>query len=185
MKIEWKGQIHIHCSVHEVFAYLLDFQRHAEWAQTVVKLEKVQGGDASGVGAVYRTFERQALQANRQPGEALLKGMTAKTLCTITEVVSNTRIAWHSHTVPKTGMYADWMFEFSSVPDGGMLLTQSTSFHQPGIMAAVFSLMFRGNLRAKSFAQFDASLRNIKLILERHSQSVPTVPHQNIAQQMA
>jgi uncharacterized membrane protein len=162
MDIEWQGQVQIQRPVEQVFTYLANFQRHAEWAQTLVKLEQVRKGNSLGVGAIYRTYERQAMQSNRQPGEALLNGLDAKTLCEITEIIPNKCIAWHSHTLPKTGMYADWRFEFSSAPNGGTIVTQRTLFHQPGIMA----LLFRGNLHAKSSAQFDASLRNIKVVLE-------------------
>ena len=104
MDIEWKGQVQIQRPIEQVFAYLADFQRHAEWAQTLVKMEQVREGNSLGIGAVYRTYERQAMQSNRQPGEALLHGMEAKTLCEITEIIPNKRIAWHSHTLPKTGM---------------------------------------------------------------------------------
>jgi uncharacterized membrane protein len=181
MDIEWKGQVQIQRPIEQVFAYLADFQRHTEWAQTVVKLEQVHEGDRLGMGAVYRTYERQSLQSDRKPGEALLRGMEAKTLCEITEIIPNKRIAWHSHTLPKTGMYADWSFEFSAATDGGTLLIQRTHFHQPGLMALLFSLMFRGNLHAKSYAQFDASLKNIKTVLEEPPASAGFVPSQTAA----
>lgn len=174
MEIQWKGQVQIRRPVSHVFAYLADFRRHVEWAQTLVKVEQVRGGDSQGVGAVYLAYERQALQADRRPGEALMRGLEAKTQSTITEIVPDQRIVWKAHTLPKTGMYATWWFELAATPDGGTMLSQGTYFHQPSPMAFIFSLIFRGDLLVKSYAQFDASLKNLKIVMEGHAEATDT-----------
>lgn len=167
MDMNWQGSIQINAPVERVYCYLADFPRHCEWAQTLERMEQVRVGDSTGVGARYLTTERQAMQADRRPREALIRGMRVKTMCEVLELKPNRRIAWHAHTVPKAmGLYADLDFELTPTADGGTLLTQHYRFHQPAPAVFLFKLMFGRDLETKGSAQWEASLRNIKIMLE-------------------
>jgi uncharacterized protein YndB with AHSA1/START domain len=168
--ITWKGSVTVDAPVERVYAYLADFPRHIEWAQTLETLELVRTGDPSGVGARYRTIERQAMQHDRKPHEPLTKGMRVVTICEVRELTPNRHIAWHAHTDPKAmGLYADLSFELAPAPGGGTLLTQHYRFHQPGPVAFIFKLIYGRDLDRKGYAQWDAGLRNIKTILEERT----------------
>lgn len=180
MDITWQGSIHIHVPVEQVYRYLADFARHCEWAQTLEQMEQIRAGDSAGVGARYLTTERQAMQADRRPREALTKGMRVKTICEVRELTPNRRIAWHAHTAPKaTGLYADLDFEFAPTDAGGTLLTQHYHFHQPAPIGFLFRLMYGRDIAEKGYAQWEASLRNIKMILEE-SQSSDAIPRDEL-----
>lgn len=165
MDIKFHKTIQINRSVKEVFAYLADFPRHVEWAQTLDRMERVRSGDKNGVGAQYRTYEKQAMQHDRKPGERLKHGMPAVTLCTVDEVIPNQQIKWHAHSVPKM-LQNTLFFEFVSDGNGGVLLTQKMDFHIPAVPAFFFRLMFGKNLLEKATMQGEAGLQNIKAIME-------------------
>jgi uncharacterized membrane protein len=167
LDIRWQNTIQINRPVEQVYTYLADFPRHCEWAQTLVRLEQIRPGDNHGIGAQYLTIERQAMQTNRKPGEELTQGMMAKTMCEIRELIPNRRIAWHAHFVPNVGTYADLSFELIPTANGGTELTQTSCFYQPAPIYFVFRLIFGSGLQQKARAQWDASLRNIKAILEQ------------------
>ena len=174
MDINWQGSTQINAPVEQVYRYLADFPRHCEWAQTLERMEQIRVGDSTGIGARYLTIERQAMQADRKPYEQLTRGMRVKTLCEVRELTPSRRIAWHAHTAPKAmGLYADLDFELAPAADGGTLLTQHYRFHQPPILVFMFKLMFSSNVEAKGNAQWDASLRNIKAILEQAADGAP------------
>jgi uncharacterized protein YndB with AHSA1/START domain len=167
MDTNWQGTIRIDAPIDQVFSYLADFPRHCEWAQTLERMEQIRAGDSAGVGARYLTIERQAMQSDRKPREALTRGMRVKTMCEVRELMLNRRIAWHAHTVPQAmGLFADLSFELTPDADGGVLLTQNYRFHQPGPMVLLFKLIFGRDIAAKGFAQWEAGLSNIKAILE-------------------
>jgi len=163
MDIRWKNAIQINRPVEQVYAFLADFPRHAEWAQTVERLERIETGDANGVGARYLTHERQSMQVDRKPGEPLTKGMKAKTICEVRALDPNQRIAWHSYMTMLTSTYADWEFRLESDSTGGTHLTQTCHFHFSPLSQGIGRLL---NMERKALAQFDAGLQNIKTILE-------------------
>jgi uncharacterized protein YndB with AHSA1/START domain len=167
MDITWQGSVKINSPVEQVYRYLADFPRHCEWAQTLERMELIQAGDNSGIGARYLTTERQAMQADRKPYAPLTRGMRVKTMCEVRELTPNRHIAWHAHTVPQAmGLYADLAFDLAATADGGTLLTQHYRFHQPAPIVFMFKLMCGRDLDQKGHAQWEASLRNIKTILE-------------------
>lgn len=170
MNIQFHETIQIDRPVEQVYAYLADFLRHVEWAQTVAQMEQVKAGDGSGVGAQYRTRERQAMHHDRKPGQRLTKGMPAVTLCTVDELSPNRRIRWHAHSVPKM-LHNKLEFGFASDGNGGTKLTQVMDFHIPAVPTFLFRLMFGGDLQAKATRQGVAGLENIKLILEGNGRS--------------
>jgi uncharacterized protein YndB with AHSA1/START domain len=175
MDITWQGSVEIDAPIEHVYRYLADFPRHCEWAQTLERMERVHDGDETGVGARYLTTERQAMQADRKPRATLTKGMVVKTMCEVRELRPNRRIAWHAHTVPKAiGLYADLDFELAPTEDGRTRLTQHYRFHQPAPMVFMFKLIYGKNLVEKGYAQWQASLHNIKAILEEKSGAAST-----------
>lgn len=173
MNIKFHKTIQIHCPVDQVYTYLADFPRHVEWAQTLDRMELVRQGDKHGAGAQYRTYERQAMQRDRQPGEKLTKGLRAVTLCTVDEVIPQQRIQWHAHSVPKM-LRNTLLFEFAPDNNGGMLLTQKMDFHIPAVPTFLFHLMFGRNLQEKAAAQAEAGLHNIKMIMEQNNKERST-----------
>ena len=167
MDIQWQDTIQINRPVEQVYAYLADFPRHVEWAQTLARMEQIRPGNSRGEGAQYRTYEKQAMQTNREPGQKLTRGLPAVTLCTVDEVEPNHRIVWHAHSVPKM-LHNSLVFEFAADGHGGTLLTQGMDFHIPAIPTLIFRLMFGPNLHQKAAAQAKAGLHNIKIIMERN-----------------
>jgi len=166
MDITWQSTIQVHAPIEQVYRYLADLPRHAEWAQSVERLELVQAGDSSGVGAVYRTAERQAWQTDRAPRAALTRGVAGTTMCEMVELTPNRRIAWRAWApvpgVKHTGAYA---FELASDGNGGTRLTQSAALEDNWLGDIVSRLMFK-TTPEKARAQWDASLRNIKMLLD-------------------
>src|SRR5688572_5121223 len=113
MRQEWQESIAIAAAPEAVYRYLADFPRHCEWAQTLERLELTGAGDARGVGARYRAIERQALQSDRGPRQPIAArgGLRSRTGCEVRELIPGRRIAWHAHTLPRSGLRADLSFE--------------------------------------------------------------------------
>ena len=171
MRQEWQESIAIAASPEEVYRYLADFPSHCEWAQTLERLERTRAGDVRGVGARYRAIEHQALQSDRGPQQPISArgGLRSQTSCEIRELLPGRRIAWHAHTLPRSGLRADLSFDLADKAEHGTLLTQRIVFHQPGLLRLIFRLILRATeeeLVTKGAAQWSAGLRNIKTILE-------------------
>jgi uncharacterized membrane protein len=165
MDITWQHTVEIAAPVEKVYAYLADFPRHAEWGQSIVELEQVRAGDSAGVGARYRTRERQSWQANRPPRAPLRAGTPGTTMCEVRELVPNRRIAWHSWVaMPPVGHWGNWAFELAPGASG-TCLTQTVRLHDSPVSAVISRMVF-GQTATKAYAQWEASLRNIKTILE-------------------
>jgi uncharacterized membrane protein len=165
MEMSWRNSIHVNAPVEEVYLYLADLPRHAGWSQTVERLDLIQPGDSRGVGAKYLTYERQAFQSDRKPGEPLTKGFKGKTIAEVRELEPHKRIAWHSHPKPKMGVHSDWAFDLAPAEDGGTQITQSCRFQQNLFATFLAKVIFRMK-EEQAVAQYDASLRNIKQVIE-------------------
>lgn len=168
MDEHWTGMVEIDASPEQVYRYLSDFPRHVEWAQTLERLELLTSGDVSGVGATYLTHERQAFQADRKPREPLTRGMRARTVCEVRALVPFRQIAWHAHPKPGMGVHADLAFEIEPLAEGRTRLAQTVHMHQPSVVAWVTKRLMRATPE-KAHAQWEASLRNIKTVLEEHA----------------
>jgi uncharacterized membrane protein len=166
MDVRWQSSIQIHAPIEDAYRYLADLPRHAEWAQSVERLELTRAGDSTGVGAVYRTAERQDWQTDRAPRAPLTRGVAGSTMCEMTELVPNRRIAWRSWApvpgVKHEGVYA---FDLASDGNGGTRLTQSAALEDNWLGDIVSRLVFK-TTPEKARAQWQASLSNIKAILE-------------------
>jgi uncharacterized membrane protein len=172
MDIKWQGSVDISAPVDQVYAYLADFPKHCEWAQTLESMELKKAGDASGVGAVYRTKEKQALQADRPPRGPLPENAGGGTTdCEVTELVPSSRIAWKSHPVPiRMGTHAEMAFDLAPINGDATRLTQSIHFHMPDLVMKMFAKFQikdnTENIQTRQKAQWQASLNNIKTIME-------------------
>ena len=171
MEMTWEGMVHVAAPIESVYRYLADLPRHREWAQSVERMELQQPGDATGIGARYLTFERQALHADRQPHQSLSDrdGVRETTLAEVLELVPNQRIAWHAHSVPRRNIRADIAFDLTPAPGAGTMVTQRISMRLSLSAQLLALLLFRcspATIRARSEAQWRASLDNIKAILE-------------------
>jgi uncharacterized membrane protein len=170
MDITWSGTITIAAPFEQVYAYLADLPRHAEWAQSVHQLTLVKPGDDSGVGAVYRTAERQGWQTDRQPFAPLTSGVAGDTMCETTELTPYRRIAWRSWA-PVPGVRHEGFYAFLLEPaNGGTHLTQTAELRDNWLGDLVSRLVFK-TTPEKARAQWAASLRNIAAILEGRASS--------------
>jgi uncharacterized membrane protein len=169
MDVTWQGTIQIHAPAEQVYRYLADLPQHAEWAQSVERLELVHPGDGSGVGAVYRSAERQGWQNDRAPRAPITRGVAGTTMCEMVELIPNRRIAWRSWApVPGVKHAGAYTFEIASDGNGGTRLTQSAALEDNWLGDIVSRLVFKTTAE-KARAQWDASLRNIKAILEERA----------------
>jgi uncharacterized protein YndB with AHSA1/START domain len=172
MDVTWKGSVEIDAPVDRVYAHLADFPKHCEWAQTLERMELKKAGSGSGVGAVYRTYEKQAMHADRAPrGPLPAKAFKGTTECEITDLVPGKRIAWRAHPVPVgMGVHAELAFDLAPIDANRTRLTQTISSHQPWLPFQIFArFVFKTNpatMEQKAQAQWQASLDNIKAILE-------------------
>jgi len=172
MDMTWHGTVDIAAPVDKVYAYLADFPKHCEWAQTLEQMEQKKPGDASGVGAIYKTTERQKLQSDRPPRGPMPEGaFKGTTECEVTELVPNSRIAWRSHPAPVgMGVHAEMSFDLTPIDGDKTRLTQNIAFHQAWLTHQILSkLVFRKLMaggEAKQEAQWQASLNNVKAIME-------------------
>jgi uncharacterized protein YndB with AHSA1/START domain len=172
METQWQGSVEINAPVERVYAYLADFPKHCEWAQTLERMELRRPGDDRGVGAIYRTDERQAMHADRAPrGPLPAKAFKGTTECEVTELEPNRRIAWRAHPVPVTlGTSAQLAFDLEPLDASRTRLTQTVRLRQAWLPAQIFArLIFKtdsAGMEAKARAQWQASLHNIKAILE-------------------
>lgn len=169
MDIRWHGTIQIDVPIEQVYAYLADLPRHAEWAQSVERLDLVRPGDRSGVGAVYRTAERQDWQTDRAPRAALTRGVAGTTMCELVELIPGRRIAWRSWA-PVPGVKHVGRYAFDLAPDGrgGTRLTQSAALEDNWLGDIVSHLIFK-TTPEKARAQWQASLGNVKVALEEYA----------------
>lgn len=167
MDITWQGSVQIDAPVEQVYRYLAELPRHAEWAQSVERLELVRAGDHIGVGAIYRTAERQGWQTDRAPRAPLTRGVAGTTMCELIELIPNRRIAWRSWA-PVPGVRHAGAYAFDLAPDerGGTRLTQSAALEDNWLGDLVSRLVFK-TTPPKARAQWEASLRNIKALLEQ------------------
>jgi hypothetical protein len=169
MDIRWQGEIHINAPYDLVYGYLSDFPRHAEWTQTVERMELTRPGDESGVGARYRTFERQGMQANRAPGQPITAGQPLVTLCEVRELCPCYRIAWHAHTEQKPTISAELSIDLNTHEQGGTRLVQRIVLSTTKTYDMLDKLRNRTDpvvWKAQMRAQWEAGLRNIKEIME-------------------
>ena len=166
MNVDWQGSIQIDVPVEQAYSYLADLPRHAEWAQSVERLDQTRAGDSLGVGAVYRAAERQDWQTDRAPRAALTRGVAGSTMCEMVELIPNRRIAWRSWApVPGVKHLGAYAFDLASDGNGGTRLTQSAALEDNWLGDIVSRLVFK-TTPEKARAQWQASLGNIKTILE-------------------
>lgn len=172
MDVNWTGSVEINAPIDRVYTYLAEFPKHCEWAQTLERMEQKRPGDGNGVGAIYRTFERQAMHADRKPnGPFPPKAFKGETECEVTELSPNRRIAWRAHPVPvKMGTRAQLAFDLESLEPDRTRVTQTVALRQPGMLAFAFSkFVFKittDQMKERASAQWQASLENIKAIME-------------------
>ena len=178
MDIRWQDTIFVKAPVEQVYRYLADFSRHSEWAQTIERVEQIDAGGPLGVGAQYRAIERQAWQNNRGPREPLTTGSQENTLCQILEMVPPHKIAWSARSLAKVGsIVAEYAFGFAPDPNGGTWLTQTILYHTNRAADYRYRLAYKAKpeqIERMACAQWEASLHNIKLIIEEFGSSMPS-----------
>src|SRR4051794_24645460 len=166
MDMTWQGTVDIAAPVDKVYSYLADFPKHCEWAQTLEQMEQKKPGDATGVGAVYKTTERQKLQSDRPPRGPMPEGaFKGTTECEVTALTPNSRVAWRAHPAPVgMGVHAEMSFDLTPIDSNHTRLVQNVNFHQAWLTNQIFSkIVFRKMMadgETKQEAQWQASLNN-------------------------
>ncbi|MFN8515080.1 MAG: SRPBCC family protein [Chloroflexia bacterium] len=170
MEVNWEGTIEVAAPVETAYRYLADLPRHREWAQSVERLELQRPGDVDGVGACYLTYERQGLQDDRRPHEEIggRAGIVEKSLVEMRELVPNRRVALQAHSVPRKNIRVEIAFEFAPLTGGGTRVTQRIAMKMSPTAVLLARLLLRvgpAELRAKTEAQWRASLENVRVVL--------------------
>jgi hypothetical protein len=167
MSREWTGSVRIKAPVEAVYAYLADFTRQSEWDAATMRVELKKAGDASGVGAEYRAYERLDLLARVREHAPLMKDQAGLVDREVREMIPNRRIAWHAHPVPRMGLSLDCAFEFQ--PDGdGTLLTETVRLNSWTIVDKMQQVVFR-SMDEKQYAQWQENLERIKKNVEKNA----------------
>jgi uncharacterized membrane protein len=172
---EFKGQtsITIQAPVEKVYAYLLDFPRHTEWAQNLSKVTQISVGPIA-VGTTFKTEEGPPpvplwakLKMMVQFVAGVLSGAKPYSEAKITALETNRRIGWQAGIPKGSGFFnfAEW--EFVLEPQGAAThLTQR--FHwkpqEPGAARMVGAAGSDGLERACA-----VSLTQLKQRLEQSS----------------
>jgi hypothetical protein len=173
MAKKWQGEVHIDAPVSEVYRYLADFSRHCEWDQSATRLEQVERGDAEGIGAQWRSYEKlDSLQSDQGRKPLLqLHGNVGVAVREVRELVPNQRIAWHTYPVPRMGVTADCAFDLVE-ENGGCKLTETVQINAPSVMESLGKFVFK-SLDAKQAAQWEANLQAIRQAVETGATAKP------------
>ena len=171
MRLHWENAVDVSVPVEQVYAYLSDFSRHAEWSRTLERMELIHVGDATGVGARYMTHERVAFPVDSTPARSAVM----RTVCEVRELVPNRRIAWHAHPLPRVGS-AELCFELATTATGGTRITQTIREYYPWPVALLIRL--RHNVTEDGIRrQLDRGLLTLKDTIESrlggHGQDTP------------
>ncbi len=140
---------HIGRPIEEVYAYLADLARHAEWAAGLVAIERTTPGPAA-VGSEYRSVESV-------PGRFV-------SFARITALEPPTRIVWEARD-ERGVMRAQWIFELRQSGEGTDL-AQRARFEPQGPIGAAMLLLLR---RWRIPGENRRSLARIRAVLERAS----------------
>lgn len=137
---EFKGQtsIILQVPVEKVYSYLVDFQRHTEWAQNLNKVTKLSPGTVD-VGTVFRTEEgippvplgtKLKMMVHFMSG--VFSGAKTYSEATITALETNRRIAWQAGVLKGDSFlsFAEWEFHLEP-KDGSTRLTQHFRYAPP------------------------------------------------------
>ncbi len=135
----------MHASPEKIYAYLVDFARHAEWSSNVKEIKLVRGNTGE-VGAEYESIED------------IPRPMT--TFARITDLRAPALIAWES--TDKRVFRTNWRIEIEKQNDGSRV-TQRVTFHPLNFLANIILYLFRVP-RVES--ENRASLMKIKSLLE-------------------
>jgi uncharacterized protein YndB with AHSA1/START domain len=176
---KFKGQtsITIQAPLEKVYAYLVDFRRHPEWAQNLSKVQQTSSGPM-GVGTTFRTHEGPPpvsliakLKMMMYVILGLLSGAKPYSIAKITILEANRRIAWQAGIPKGEGFFnlAEW--EFVLEPQGtSTRLTQYFHWKPQNPTAERM-------VRAASMQQLErscaVSLQQLKRRLEQESNSNP------------
>jgi hypothetical protein len=175
MAKQWQGTVFVNAPVSEVYRFLADFSRHSEWDQTATRLEQVEKGDANGIGAQWRSYEKlDTLQSDRGRKPLLhVHGSVGVAVREVRELAPDKRIAWHSYPVPRMGVTADCAFDLEE-ENGGTRVTETVQINAPGVMESFGKFVFR-SLDAKLTAQWESNLQGIRHHFEPATVEAPAV----------
>ena len=141
----YEDQISISAPTGQVFDYVADFPRHAEWAGNDLQVTKTEGPVA--VGSVFSTTAKQFGTQREQS--------------TITELTPGEMFAWDS-----TGALGRAHHWFSLAGDGGSTtLTKSAEIVEPTFLAKLTSWKLSKDIPKG----LHSDLANIKTRLEGHA----------------
>lgn len=152
----------------EIYAYLADFSRHAEWAHTYLSIEPLTPGPPR-VGSCYRVCEKQDLRSDKLPYTTVAhrEGVDYVSELEVMALELNQRVGWRSQA--QGGPFsAEGAFVLEPVTDAitmvrmRMRLTAS----QEEIRGWMLDLQARGYPLDIIARQVDRAMHNLRTILE-------------------
>ena len=164
MKKSWEHSLLVQAPVETVYGLVANFERHVEWDRYSKRVELVKAGDANGVGSEWKVYEQLGLfslgEEEREP-----KHSTGLAKRVVREVVPNSKIVWHTHSVPNLGISAEVSVELWA-EEGGTRVTETVVVSVPGVVEKVGRLIVK-NLDTRAQAQWVASLEELKRLAEK------------------
>lgn len=122
---EFKGQtsVIIQAPVEKVYAYLVDFRRHPEWAQNLTRVTQLSSGPI-GIGTLFKTEEGPPpvpsgtkLKMMFHFIRGLISGAKPFSEAKITALEPNHRIAWQAGIPKGEGFFNFAAWEFVLEPN--------------------------------------------------------------------
>jgi uncharacterized membrane protein len=142
---ECETSVEIAAPMDQVYSYLADFRRHADWASGLAEIEPISNGHL-GVGSEFKAVETI-------PG-------TFVSYSRVTALEPPRRIAWEAWD--GRVMRTTWAFELAPV-EGGTRLVQRCGFEPTNLLGRLaLNLMRKGRVPREN----QQSLERIKAILE-------------------
>jgi uncharacterized membrane protein len=174
--VKGEREVLIQAPVDEVYEYLCDFTRHAEWNYQPTKITKVSEGPVD-VGTLFRARERSPGTGPwilRKAHDIMLKLLPWEgyTEAEITALEPNRRLGWKAAFPLTTGGYwmkAEWGIELE--PQNGATRIRQRYAYRPQLGFQKKILKIIGIERASKPADknIDANLTRLKEILEGRS----------------
>jgi hypothetical protein len=161
-------------SAADIYAYLADFARQAEWAHTYLSVQQATPAPPR-VGSTLFVREKQDLRWDKRPHTTIADrgGPTYTTALAVTALERARRVAWRTHYEggPLDGVRGDWEFLLEPVLEEITIVRFRADLLEPqGTLIAFGETLLRTGHPLDVLArQVDRALHNIRTILEGRS----------------
>ena len=155
-------------SAADIYAYLLDFPRHVEWAHTYLSVERLAPGETQ-VGSRFRVREKQDLRSDKRPFTTIADraGTDYTSEVEVTALDPDRRVEWTSRVADQP-LSAVWQVELDPVADTITTVRMSAKLTapRPALEAWMHQLQAAGQPLDIIARQVDRALHNLRTILE-------------------